>query len=453
MIKSVLRKLLAYSMAGAISMATFVASTPITSFAEESEAVVTKSFTIDEVIYNTSLTSKKATLGSQSSVSFDLNSDSAVYISDIVPSYDGYHIERADYKKGYSNYVGIDYFYLKPYTVKATGETDYSVYFHYTGANGNSDLTQAASHSKGTGLYVHYALNNFVVSYIADEDVTNVPADSNEYNIENADVITISSEVPVKEGYTFAGWILEETGALYQPGETISIADLKNEAVNLTASFTENPKASVNVNTEVVKSWDDQVQLNVTVTNVSDVVYKNWKISVDFGGIISQIWNADVVSEENGVYVISHPSWKTDLEAGESYTFGLIATNSNYETVEMNNATVVSKETTVDAENYEFTLGKSEWSYGYNGDIVITNKTDSAFEGWTVEFDYADDITNIWNAIIVSHEGNHYVIENAGHNGTIADQSSVSFGFSATPAESAEFSNASAENVVLTVME
>ncbi len=447
------KKMLAGVMAGTLSIATFNVASPVTSFAEESEAVVTKSFTLNEIVCNTSVTSQKATLGSQSDVTFEISTDSVMSVSDLAPEYEGYHIQRADYKKGYSNYVGIDYFYLSPYTVSTTGETAYSVYFHYTGANGTLDLKQAASHSKGTHLFIHYALNEYAVTYSADEDVTNVPVDDNTYTIENADEIVISSEVPVKEGYTFDGWVLEETGAIYQPGDAIALTDLANEAVNFTASFTELPKTNVEVSTEVVTSWDDKVQLNVTVMNASDAVMNNWKVAFDFDGTIDQIWNAEIISAEDGKYVIGHPSWKTDLEAGESYTFGLIATKNSEDAPTVVDSSLVSQEVTADTASYEVAFNKSEWSYGYNGEIVITNMSENSIEGWRIEFDFPDDITNVWNATIVSHEGNHYVVDNAGYNDTIAALSSVSFGFSATPADSAEYSTANVENVALTVVQ
>lgn len=452
--KSFVARVLAFSMANLITVAAVTGVTSFISHAEENQEVVTKSFTLTELVSNTTLSSQKASLGSISNVSFDIQSDQNTYVTDLAPSFPGYHLERADYKKGYSNYTGIDYFFLKPYTVKATGETAYSVYIHYTGAAGTSDLSTSAAHTNGTHLFCHYALNNYKVSYLADDDVANIPVDENIYTIENSSCITVSSEVPVKEGYNFDGWVLEGTENLYQPGDTISLSDLSGEEVNFLASFSEIeiPKANIEVSSEVVTSWNDQVQLNVTVTNLSDVTAKNWKIAFDLDGNIDQIWNAEVVSSENGSYVISHPSWKTDLAAGESYTFGLIATKNSEEDLSINESTLVSKEESVDLENVNVSLSKQAWSYGYNGEIKIENNFDSSLDGWTLEFDFADEITNIWNATIVSHEDNHYVIENAGHNGSIAPSSSVSFGFSATPADGAEFSEADLENVSATVI-
>ena len=448
---NLLRKTLAGVMAGALSIATLTNVVSVTSYAEESEVAVKKSFTVDELVCNTTLGSQSPTLGVTSNVTFELSADSVVKVSDIAPWYDGYHIERADYKKGYSNYVGIDYFYLNPYTVAATGETAYSVYFHYTGASGTLNLKQTASHTKGTHLFVHYAPNNYVVTYNA-EGATNVPVDETVYTIEKADSIAISSQVPEKEGYSFDGWILEETGDIYAPGDKIALKDIKNEEVNFTASFKELPKDRVEVTTEEVTSWEDKVQLNVTVANSSEAPMNNWKVALSFDGTIDQIWNAEIISGEQGGYVIGHPSWKTDLAAGESYTFGVIATRYNEGSLVIEDSVLVSKEATADPSSYEVAMNKSEWSYGYNGEITIANTSDESLEGWKVEFDLADEITGIWNANIVSHEGQHYVIENAGYNDALAPRSSVSFGFSATPDDQAEYSDATLENVSLTVV-
>ena len=57
----------------------------------------------------------------------------------------------------------------------------------------------------------------------------------------------------------------------------------------------------------------------------------------------------------------------------------------------------------------------------------------AALNGWTVAFDASFNITSIWNATIVSHVGNHYVVKNADWNGNVAGGKETSFGFQATP--------------------
>jgi aryl-phospho-beta-D-glucosidase BglC (GH1 family) len=71
------------------------------------------------------------------------------------------------------------------------------------------------------------------------------------------------------------------------------------------------------------------------------------------------------------------------------------------------------------------------WGAGFVGQMTL--RPASALDGWTVAFDAAFDISNIWNAVIVSHVGNHYVIRNAAWNGKVGASGEVSFGFQASP--------------------
>lgn len=74
----------------------------------------------------------------------------------------------------------------------------------------------------------------------------------------------------------------------------------------------------------------------------------------------------------------------------------------------------------------------SNWGSGFTGAMTV-GAGSAALNGWTVEFDASFNITSIWNATIVSHVGNHYVIKNASWNGGVAGGQTASFGFNATP--------------------
>ncbi|WP_283634476.1 Calx-beta domain-containing protein [Mycolicibacterium poriferae] len=72
-----------------------------------------------------------------------------------------------------------------------------------------------------------------------------------------------------------------------------------------------------------------------------------------------------------------------------------------------------------------------DWGSGFVAGVKVT--AGSAFDGWTVEFDTPAAISNIWNAEIVSHVGQHYVVRNASWNAKVAAGQSVEFGFQAAP--------------------
>jgi len=75
----------------------------------------------------------------------------------------------------------------------------------------------------------------------------------------------------------------------------------------------------------------------------------------------------------------------------------------------------------------------NDWSSGATVNVTIKNTGSSAINGWTLKWSFAGNqkITNIWNAKL-SQSGAEVSISNESYNGTIAANSSVSFGFNLT---------------------
>lgn len=80
--------------------------------------------------------------------------------------------------------------------------------------------------------------------------------------------------------------------------------------------------------------------------------------------------------------------------------------------------------------SYTFKVN-SDWGTGFTADVTLKNRQNMAINGWTVEFDLAANIVAIWNAEIVSHVGNHYVVRAASWNTQIGAGADVTFGFQA----------------------
>jgi aryl-phospho-beta-D-glucosidase BglC (GH1 family) len=94
--------------------------------------------------------------------------------------------------------------------------------------------------------------------------------------------------------------------------------------------------------------------------------------------------------------------------------------------------TITSPGTNLPSATATFT-DVSDWGSGFTGNVTIANQGTTAIAGWTLEFDFAGAITQVWNATLVSHTGNHYVIRDAGYNATIPAGGVVSFGFNGSP--------------------
>lgn len=151
-------------------------------------------------------------------------------------------------------------------------------------------------------------------------------------------------------------------------------------------------------------------------------------IEYDFKNVISNIWDAEIYSEENGKYVVKNAGWNPDIAVGESVEFGFSGNEDffgfpkEYE--------IIGESTENSQEDYTVKYWlENDWESGFTGTITITNNTDTTIEDWTLEFDFGRSITSIWNGIVQRQEGKHYVITNAGYNADIAEGQTVSFWF------------------------
>lgn len=177
--------------------------------------------------------------------------------------------------------------------------------------------------------------------------------------------------------------------------------------------------------------WDTGYNANVKIENTGDSIMEDWYLEFESGNKITNVWNAEIFENAESKYVIKNAGWNQDIPAQGCVEFGISGEGMFQgfpETYEL-----VSTISEMEKEGYliEYTVD-SDWGSGFTGNIKITNNTESAIEDWVLEFDYDRNIENLWNGVIEKHEGNHYVVRNAGHNGNIAAGQTVSFGFTGT---------------------
>lgn len=70
-----------------------------------------------------------------------------------------------------------------------------------------------------------------------------------------------------------------------------------------------------------------------------------------------------------------------------------------------------------------------DWGSGFVARGQVMNDSSSAISGWTLELTTTADIVNIWNATILSHDGDTYVIGDAGYNATVTAGGETGWGF------------------------
>lgn len=93
--------------------------------------------------------------------------------------------------------------------------------------------------------------------------------------------------------------------------------------------------------------------------------------------------------------------------------------------------TVEIPELGLDHYHYQYIIYDS-WDGGYCGGIRLRNDESFAtITNWYIQFDLDNEITDIWNAEIISHVGNTYTIKYLGYNRNIQPASSTYIGFNA----------------------
>ena len=177
----------------------------------------------------------------------------------------------------------------------------------------------------------------------------------------------------------------------------------------------------------LTSNWDAGYNANVKLENTGDSTIQNWYLGFDYNNSITNIWNAEVSSNEGDEYVVKNVGWNQDIAAGNSIEFGLSGDHAfkgfpeNYE--------LLGTSTEVAEDDYTIQyMVDGDWGTGFYGSISVTNNTDTDLEDWVLEFDFDREITEIWNGVIEKHEGNHYVVRNAEYNSIIAPGENVSIG-------------------------
>lgn len=109
---------------------------------------------------------------------------------------------------------------------------------------------------------------------------------------------------------------------------------------------------------------------------------------------------------------------------------GTIGSNSSVAEAEGEGRSIEVKEETISQDSIAMEVKViSEWEEHYNAEVTIKNVMDEPMDDWMVAFDFTDEIEHIWNAQIVSCDGDgHYVVKNADWNQDIQPGESAVFG-------------------------
>ena len=185
---------------------------------------------------------------------------------------------------------------------------------------------------------------------------------------------------------------------------------------------------------KIINRWNNQFQGEITITNTSEKTIKNWNVTCNFKHEITEVWNAFVYDHKGDTYQFKNAEWNADIAPGASVSFSFTANWNNDTIGNPSKFELSSEKITLDGDNYkaEFSV-TSDWGDGYTGSITITNDTDKEIRDWVLSFDFDYDIDTVWNASIIEHNENHYVIQNTGYNGNLKKGEKIEIGFQGKP--------------------
>lgn len=182
------------------------------------------------------------------------------------------------------------------------------------------------------------------------------------------------------------------------------------------------------VSFELGNAWETGHNMTITVTNTYDKEIRNWEMELCYSKEITSIWNAVIVEEREGCYLIRNDEWNKDIPVGGSISFGIGCegpfSSFPQEYRVLDNDTIKRND-----ENDVEVLIKENWNTGCTGEITIWNHSDAVIKDWILEFDCSCNLQSLWEGKIISQEGNHYVVKNVGYNHKINPGETVTLGF------------------------
>ena len=204
------------------------------------------------------------------------------------------------------------------------------------------------------------------------------------------------------------------------------------------------PSGGPGVNYTVTDNWGSGVQAQVQLTNNQNTPLTSWQLQFTDPDTITSIWDAQIVSHVGNQYVIAGDSWDNSIAAGGSTSFGFVANvaanspgPSNFVLTGSNSGgsggSGSGGSTPSGGLNVNYTV-TNNWGSGLQAQVQLTNNQNTNLSNWQLQFTDPDTITSIWDAQIVSHVGNQYVIAGDNWDNSIAAGGSTSFGFVANVA-------------------
>ncbi|MCL2052999.1 MAG: cellulose binding domain-containing protein [Oscillospiraceae bacterium] len=179
----------------------------------------------------------------------------------------------------------------------------------------------------------------------------------------------------------------------------------------------------------VVSEWSGNQNIQVTVTNTSDVPMQNWAVGFDVGGEVSGLYNALVFGKQDSEYILKNAGHNYEILPGSSVNFGYTLSGENFKFPA--DIKIVSKRLDISGGfDVQYNL-EEDWGDRYQAAATITNESAAPIEAWQLSFDANAEIESVWNASLLSGGDGRYLVSFGDDWGrmNIEQGASVTFNF------------------------
>lgn len=176
-------------------------------------------------------------------------------------------------------------------------------------------------------------------------------------------------------------------------------------------------------------AWENGCQAEIEVKNTGREKLKNWSIHMELAeGTVSHAWN--VTSRKHGnMWHMDSQAHNRVIAPGASAVFGCQLGGASR--VKAKSLELLQKDrTTRDKKEYAVTYRiVNEWDAHAKIEAEIRNQSGQDIVDWQLDFELGGEITDIWNAEVLSHAGNRYQLGNKDYNAVIPAGGSIKIGF------------------------
>ena len=211
--------------------------------------------------------------------------------------------------------------------------------------------------------------------------------------------------------------------------DTIIKYEGENPSTDLSYRSVEEAYFSAEVKT--TNKWSGHSVLEIEFKNTGTETIHDWYFTFNFNYKIENPYNCRVIESKDNLYTIGNNDWNQDIQPGKSVTVGFTAASKDGSNITdmptfylLNTETVTLKSGDLKYKYEEY----SNWSSGFNGALILTNKTKETIRDWTIIFGANRPITQADSSVFTDNGDGTYTITNDGNNQNIAKGQSYRIG-------------------------